>query len=436
MPFKSGPRQRYQSFADILGDTANAAQIARTKSEWAERVIMQAGLTNQPVLSMRWGHKQLIAAVAQSLDTRRFICYELLVRSDLLKKTDRIVVKLGTGVLTDSRKQPDLSQMEQLVGQVAAQCRAGKEIVLVSSGAVGSGMGALGYKKRPGQLAELQACAAVGQSRLMATYDKLFSKHDLHVAQVLLTHEDLQDHERHLNARNTLVTLLSHGVVPIINENDAVSSTELKFGDNDKLSALVASLLPADLLVILTTVDGVIENFGKANARTVPTIEQIDSELESIVGGTDSETAVGGMASKVQAAKIVMRSGIPLVIASGHKEDVLACVVEGADEGTIFIPQPTRLQGRKRWIAFFHHPKGTLFVDEGAKTALRENGKSLLPPGVKGCEGEFDAGDVLRICDLEGTEFARGICNLSAEEIHTRAWKRSEVVHRDNLVIL
>lgn len=359
-----------------------------------------------------------------------------MVRSKLLQDVSRIVVKLGTGVLTDSRKQPDLAQLEQLVGQVADQCRAEKEIVLVTSGAVGAGMGALGYKKRPGDLAELQACAAVGQSRLMATYDKLFAKHDLHVAQVLLTHEDLQDHERHLNARNTLVTLLKHGVVPIINENDAVSSTELKFGDNDKLSALVASLLPADLLVILTTVDGVIENFGKANALTIPSIEKIDATLESIVGGTDSETAVGGMASKIQAAKIVIRSGIPLVIASGRKKNVLSQVVEGAEEGTIFIPQPNKLQGRKRWIAFFHHPKGTLFVDEGAKAALRENGKSLLPPGVTRCEGDFAAGEVLRICDLDGMEFARGICNFSSSAIKERQFGRAEVVHRDNLVIL
>jgi glutamate 5-kinase len=358
------------------------------------------------------------------------------VRSQLLQKINRIVVKLGTGVLTDSRKQPDLAQMEQLVAQVAEQSRAGCEVVLVTSGAVGSGMGALGFKKRPGQLAELQACAAVGQSRLMATYEKLFAKHNLHVAQVLLTHEDLQDHTRHLNARNTLVTLLSHGVVPIINENDAVSSTELKFGDNDKLSALVASLLPANLLVILTTVDGVIENFGKANARTIPTIAKIDKTLEGSVGGTDSETAVGGMSSKIQAAKIVVRSGIPLVIASGHKKDVLAQIVAGAEEGTLFIPQSVRLQGRKRWIAFFHHPKGTLFVDAGAKTALCEKGKSLLPPGVVRSEGEFSAGSVLRICDFDGVEFARGIANFSSVEIQAKQLSRREVVHRDNLVIL
>ena len=180
---------------------------------------------------------------------------------------------MGTGVLTDSRKQPNLAQMGQLVGQIAEQCRAGKELVLVTSGAVGAGMGALGYEKRPTELAELQACAAVGQSRLMATYASLFSQYGLAVAQILLTHEDLEHHERHLNARNTLITLLQRGVVPIINENDVVSFTELKFGDNDKLSALVASLLPADLLVILTTVDGLIENFGQANPRTIPTID-------------------------------------------------------------------------------------------------------------------------------------------------------------------
>jgi glutamate 5-kinase len=359
-----------------------------------------------------------------------------IMRSELLKDVTRIVVKLGTGVLTDSRKQLDLAQMEQLVAQMAAQRKAGKEIVVVTSGAVGAGMGALGYDARPADLAERQACAAVGQSRLMAVYEQLFAKHGLVVAQVLLTHEDLEHHERHLNARNTLVTLLRRGVVPIINENDAVSITELKFGDNDRLSALVASLLPADLLVILTTVEGVIENFGKANPKTISIIEQIDSTIENLAGGTDSATAVGGMRSKIDAAKIVVRSGIPLVIASGRKQNMLARVLSGDDEGTLFVPQPNRLQGRKRWIAFFHHPKGALFVDEGAKKALREGGKSLLPPGVIRCEGEFEAGEVVRICDLDGTEFARGLIGFRAFEIQSHELQRVEVVHRDNLVIL
>jgi glutamate 5-kinase len=358
------------------------------------------------------------------------------MRRELLKNVTRIVLKLGTGVLTDSRKQPDLEQLEQLVRQIAEQRKAGKELVLVTSGAVGAGMGALGYEKRPVEIAELQACAAVGQSRLMATYEKLFGAFGLAVAQVLLTHEDLEHHERHLNARNALVTLLGRNVVPIINENDVVSITELKFGDNDKLSALVASLLPADLLVILTTAEGVIENFGKANARTLSTIERIDARVERMAGGTDSATAVGGMASKIEAAKIVVRSGIPLVIASGKKKGVLARVISGNEEGTLFVPRPAKLQGRKRWIAFFHYPQGALFVDVGAKKALREGGKSLLPPGVARCEGDFDAGEVVRICDLDGTEFARGIAGFGSDEIKARKLQRVEVVHRNNLVIL
>jgi glutamate 5-kinase len=339
-------------------------------------------------------------------------------------------------VLTDSRKQIDPAQLEQLVAQIAALKKSGREMVLVTSGAVGAGMGALGYEKRPTELAELQACAAVGQSRLMANYAELFAKHDLHVAQVLLTHDDLEHHERHLNARNTLVTLLGRGVIPIINENDAVSFTEIKFGDNDRLSALVASLLPADLLVILTTVDGVVENFGKANPKTISVIEQIDGAIEKLAGGTSSETAVGGMKSKIEAAKIVVRSGIPLVIAAGKKKNVLAKILGGEDEGTLFVAQPNKLQGRKRWIAFFHHPKGALFVDGGAKTALRESGKSLLPPGVARCEGNFSEGDVVRICDLDGTEFARGIAKFSGEEIRARKLVRVELVHRDDLVVL
>lgn len=359
------------------------------------------------------------------------------MRRALLKQVSRLVVKLGTGVLTDSRKQPDLEQMEQLVAQIAAQRKAGKEVAIVSSGAVGAGMGALGYERRPTALAELQACAAVGQSRLMAIYEKLFAQFGLHVAQVLLTHDDLEHHDRHLNARNTLITLLGREqVIPIINENDAVSVTELKFGDNDQLSALVATLLPADLLIILTTVEGVIENYGHASARVLPVVENINQALEKLAGGTESATAVGGMASKIQAAKIVIRSGIPLVIASGRKKDVLANVLAAKDEGTIFVPRPGKLKGRKRWIAFFHRPAGSLIVDSGAKRALREGGKSLLPPGIVRCEGQFAAGDIVRVCDLDGTEFARGISAFDSESIQSGRLPRAEVVHRDDLVIL
>jgi glutamate 5-kinase len=355
----------------------------------------------------------------------------------LFKGATRIVVKLGTGVLTNEHKQLDPARMEQLVNQIASLHGAGKQIVVVTSGAVGAGMGVLGFDRRPTELAELQACAAVGQSRLMAMYDRLLAKWQLQIAQVLLTHDDLEHHERHLNARNTLVSLLNRRhIIPIINENDAVSFTELKFGDNDKLSALVACLLPADLLVLLTTVDGLMENFGEPNARVLPTVHSIDETIERAAYGTTSPTAVGGMASKIEAARIVVRAGIPLIIASGLKNNALAAVINGEEEGTLFIPQASPLKSRKRWIAFFHHPKGRLVVDDGAKKALREGGKSLLPPGIKDCEGAFGAGDVVRICDVDGTEFARGIAKFASPEIKSGHLARTEVIHRDDLVIL
>jgi glutamate 5-kinase len=357
------------------------------------------------------------------------------MRNELLQNVSRIVVKLGTGVLTDASRHPDETQMSQLVAQLAGQVRAGREVVLVTSGAVGAGMGAMGYSRRPGEVSKQQACAAVGQSRLMTLYQRLFAAHKLVAAQVLLTHADLEHKERHLNARNTLITLLDHGMIPVINENDAVSFTELKFGDNDMLSALVAALLPSDLLVILTTVDGVIENFGKRSARTLTLVNDL-TEAQNHARDTDSATAVGGMTSKVAAAKVAVRSGIPMVIASGRKQDALERILAGEDEGTLFVPKPGKMRGRKRWIAFFHHPKGTLYADDGARKAIREQGKSLLPPGVARCEGDFDTGDVLRICDLNGTEFARGIAAFSGDEIRARQLKRVEVVHRDDLVLL
>lgn len=353
-----------------------------------------------------------------------------------MKNATRVVVKLGTGILTDARKHLDPAKMERLVEQIARQRLNGREMVVVTSGAVGAGMGLLGYEKRPSELAELQACAAVGQSELMAIYARLFGRAGLKVGQVLLTHEDLEDHERHLNARNTLVKLLEHGVVPIINENDAVSYAEIKVGDNDTLSALVACLLPADLLIILTTAEGLIENYGTDRARLIPRVERIDQEVERIAKGTTSATAVGGMITKIKAGKIVTRAGIPMVIAPGYADNVLDAVLAGAEVGTLFVPSQKKLRSRKRWIAFFHHPKGTLVVDDGAKSALREKGKSLLPPGIVRCEGQFQAGDVVRICDLNGTEFARGICRFDSDRIRAKDLPRVEVVHRDDMVVL
>lgn len=353
-----------------------------------------------------------------------------------LANVRRLVVKLGTGILTDATKRPDLVQFAQLVAQVAAQRAAGREVVLVTSGAVGAGMGALGFEHRPKKLDELQACAAVGQSRLMAMYETLFRHYGQGVAQVLLTHDDLADHERHLNARNTLLTLLRRGVVPIINENDAVSVTELKFGDNDRLSALVASLLPADLLVVLTTADGLIENFGQPGQRRLGVVPRIDEAVEAMAGGTTSATAVGGMTTKIAAARIAVRSGLPLVIAPGRKFDALARILAGEDEGTLFVPDAAKLSGRKRWLAFFQRPSGTLTIDDGARRALVEQGRSLLPPGVTQVEGDFKAGDVVGIQDAGGREIARGLACLGAAALNGGSIPRGEVVHRDDLVLL
>lgn len=357
---------------------------------------------------------------------------------DGLKKVSRLVVKVGTGVLTNARNQPDQSRMRSLARELAEQHRAGRQVILVSSGAVGAGMGRLGLTRRPSELPQLQACAAVGQSRLMAIYERCFRAEGLAVAQVLLTHDDLRHKDRHLSARNTLVTLLEQDVIPIINENDAISFTELrpKFGDNDRLSALVACLLPADLLVILTTVDGVMANFGEPDAHVMPTVEKIDGALERQAKGTMSATAVGGMSAKIEAAKMVMRSGIPLVIAGGKQPGSLASVMQGENVGTLFLSGVERLRGRKRWIAFFHHPGGSVTVDDGARDAIRDRGKSLLAPGIRGVDGGFQPGEVIRILDSNGLEFARGMTDLSAEELRKGGDIRRAVVHRDNLVVL
>lgn len=375
--------------------------------------------------------------VCMTLDSSRSdLLHPWAVRSEYLNQIHRVVVKLGTGVLTDAQKQPDLAQMRQLVAQLASLRKRGLEVVLVTSGAVGSGMGVLGLQTRPTDLPAQQACAAVGQSRLMSTYEKLFKPHKLAVAQVLLTHEDLESHDRHFNARETLNELLKRGVVPIINENDAVSVTELKFGDNDKLSALVATLLTADLLVILTTVEGVISHFGEPDARRLSLIENITVGIESLAGGTTSATAVGGMRTKIQAARIVVRAGIPLVIASGYKRHVLRSVLACKDEGTLFSPDSRKLNSRRRWIAFFNRPQGKLRVDEGAQKALTSRPCSLLLPGLQRCDGDFVKGDVVSICNLRGKEFARGVVKYDAATLRAQELPSPVLIHRDDLIVL
>ena len=369
------------------------------------------------------------------LDALVCFCYLIQHMRAKLSNASLIVLKLGTGILTDRHNRLAQGRVKQLVGQVSRARKAGHEVVVVSSGAVGAGMEALSLSNMPTRLDELQACAAVGQSRLMAAYQELFAQAGLAVGQVLLTHDDLQHHERHLNARNTIMALLNREIVPIINENDAVSFTELTVGDNDQLSALVAALLPADLLVLLTAAEGVVRNFGEPRAKVISIVRKIDESVRRHARGTQSRTSIGGMVSKIEAAGIAVRSGIPAVIASGTKRGILGKILAGDTVGTLFVPAPQKLKGRKRWIAFFHHPKGALVVDAGARSALRERSKSLLFPGIVRCEGEFDIGDVVKICDLEGTEFAQGISRVARAQIDSGAAVKV-VVHRDDLVIM
>ena len=350
------------------------------------------------------------------------------LRQDILGKVQRIVIKLGTGLLTDAQNRPALPQIERLVAQIAALCQQKRQIIVVSSGAIGAGMAELGLRQRPKRLDELQAAAAVGQSKLMAIYDGLFGKFGITVAQVLLTHDDLKDRTRHLNAHNTLATLLARGVVPIINENDTVAVEEIKFGDNDRLGALAATLIDADLLVILSHVEGLLKD-----GAPVAAIAEITRDIEQLAGGTDRATSVGGMKSKVEAAKIVTRAGIPMIIANGERTGVLTGLLDGEDIGTIFLPQDKKLASRKRWIAFFQRPAGAIVVDDGAVRAVRANGKSLLAKGIVSAEGKFEKGEVVSVRDKNQVEFARGLTKVSSTNIKTAT---GVVVHRDDLVVL
>jgi len=353
------------------------------------------------------------------------------LRQEILGNIRRVVVKLGSGLLTDDHHRLALDRVENLVRQFAALHQQKRQLIIVSSGAIAAGMAELGLTRRPKELPELQAAAAIGQSKLMAVYDRVFDGFDIHVAQVLLTHDDLKNRARHLNARNTLDTLLARGVVPIINENDTVAVDEIRFGDNDRLGALTATLIDADLLIILSHVEGLYEWFGTTKDprpfQVIHTVEQITEHIQALAGGTDRLTSVGGMVSKIEAAKIVTRAGIPMIIASGDRPNVIAELLAGEDVGTIFLPATGKLASRKRWIAFFQKPAGLLVVDDGAKQALCGAGKSLLAKGVVRTEGKFAAGDVVSICDATGAEFARGLVKTTDGSV---------MVHRDDLVIL
>lgn len=359
----------------------------------------------------------------------------------------RIVVKLGTGVLTSGIGQLNTERIAALAAGIAALRRDGVEVIVVSSGAVGLGMGRLGLKRKPADLSKKQACAAVGQSLLMQTWQQGFAPHGLTVAQVLLTHEDLRSRQRYLGVKACLEELLTYGAVPVINENDTVSAAEIKFGDNDTLSAMVASQLDAQYLAILSTAPGLIDMHG--TGEILPVVEKITAEIEAMAGGTTDITATGGMISKISAARLATRAGCGVFIASGAEPDILARLLAGRGPGTFFVPNGLPLESKKRWIAYFQRPRGTLTINPCAVPVLLEQGRSLLAIGVTGCRGEFAAGDVVDITGPDGRLLARGITAFADNEIAAIAGKTSaqlrplypqrkrlEVVHRNDLVLL
>ncbi len=370
---------------------------------------------------------------------------------DNLTEAKRIVVKVGTSTLTHSTGKLNLWRIEKLVRELADLANQGKEIILVSSGAVGAGMDLLGLTEKPKTIPEKQAAAAVGQGRLMHTYEKFFSEYGQVVAQILLTREDSVKRTRYTNCRNTLLTLLKMGVIPIINENDVVAIEELKIGDNDTLSAMVASIVDADILIILSDVEGVYTDNPQTNpdAQLITEIPDITPEMEEIAGGPGSARGTGGMYTKIQAGKIAVNSGISMLIASGLRDGVLRDAFSGVNVGTIFLAKENRLQVRKRWLAFGARTQGIMTIDKGCEKAILSGGSSLLAAGIIAVEGNFQHGNTISIVTTEGREVARGIANYNGEETrkimgaHTNELIKilgskpyDEVIHRDNMVLL
>jgi len=367
-----------------------------------------------------------------------------------IKDFRRIVIKVGTSLLTQEGEVRK-SFLKELVSQIKWLRDRGTEVVLVSSGAIGLGLNELGLKKRPAKLPVEQAAASIGQSLLMEMYHNLFRKVGVSVAQILLTQDDFRNRKRYLNAANTLYTLLELKVVPIVNENDTVAVDELhygnKFGDNDILAALLTNLLRAELLIVLTDVEGLCKNAG--GGEVIEEVVKITPEVERIALGTKRDTSRGGMSSKLKAARLVTEGSGMVVIASGLRNRVLQEIVEGGNIGTLFIPPDRKISNRKLWLAFSHTPRGTVFIDDGAATALSKKGTSLLPVGIEKVDGDFSRGDLIKVVDRKGQEVARGLVNFSKEEVEKIKGLKSskietvlgskpyeEVIHRDNMVIL
>jgi len=373
------------------------------------------------------------------------------LRQEISTQSDTWVVKVGTRVLTSEDGTLNETRIAALCAELNQLLVAGRKVALVSSGAVGAGMGQLGLKKRPADLAHLQAVAAIGQAYLVQTYDRALRQYGRHAAQLLLTAEDLNDRQRYLNVRNTIHTLLELGAVPIINENDTVSVEELQttFGDNDRLAAMVTNLIRAPLLVLLSDVQGLFDGDpASAGAKLVPTVTKLDESVFALVRDKLTGLSKGGMASKLAAARMATAAGENVIITSGRQPGALEKILRGESVGTLFLAQGQGIASRKRWIGFTVRPQGVLVLDDGARRAVESAGRSLLPIGVVEVQGHFKKGDVVSIRDRAGVEFARGLSNYSADEVNTIKGLRTdaiatalgvypydEVVHRDNIVV-
>ena len=372
-------------------------------------------------------------------------------RLEYLKSVKRLVVKVGTSTIAYPNGLLNLNRIEALARQLTDLHNSGVEILLVTSGAIGVGVGKLGLKNKPKTIPEKQAAAAVGQGILMHMYEKTFSEYGLTVAQILLTKEDITHRKRFLNARNALFSLLNYGVIPIINENDAVAVDEIKIGQNDTLSAQVASLVEADLLVLMSDIDGLYDSNPRENktAKLISHVKEINPDIEKAAGGTGSSLGTGGMITKILAAKISTSSSIPMVIVNGQTKNILESVFNGENIGTWFYPKEHKLHARKRWIAFGTTLKGKLIVDKGAANALKTGENSLLSSGIIKIQGRFTLGMIVSIVDEEDMEIGRGIVNYSSEEIDLIKGLKSseieeklgykdydEVIHINNMVVV
>jgi glutamate 5-kinase len=373
------------------------------------------------------------------------------VRQEIIALAGTIVVKVGTNVLTSPDGTLDPVRLQFLADQVQRIRATGRKVALVSSGAIGAGIGRLGLGKRPSDLRHLQACAAVGQSFLMRAYEECLAAHGARTAQILLTAGDFDNRTRYLNARNTILTLFEWDCLPIINENDTISVAEIRFGDNDHLAAIVTNLLQAPLLVLLTVVDGLYGSDPSTdpNASIVSTVPRIDAAILDKAGESRSPLGSGGMRSKLRAARLATEAGESVIIANGSQPGVLDAIMAGEPVGTLFLPHGGTLPAWKRWLGYTARPRGRLVVDAGARIAVEENGRSLLPIGVIQVAGSFHKGDVVALLDAEGAEFARGLTNYSSDDASRLRGLRTdqiaealgtvpyeEIVHRDNLVVI